>query len=421
MELSQCLAKHGFKITFVNAESNHQLIKNASTSSTSSDQINLVSISDDAVKLSSDAVLRVMPSKVEELIEQLNDKISCIIADQSIGWALEIAERKGIRRAAFCPAAAAQLVLGFSIPKLIQDGIIDDYGTPTKKEIVRISPTMPAMNTANFVWACLGNMESQKNIFKLMLNNNKSIKLTDWLLCNSIYDLEPAAFNLAPQIIPIGPVSEINRQRLNSTGNFWAEDSTCLRWLDQQKQQSVIYVAFGSFAVFDPKQFQELALGLELSKKPFLWVVRPDIKSTNNAFLEEFRERVGNLGKIVSWAPQKKVLAHKSVSCFVSHCGWNSTMEGVSNGVPFLCWPYFADQFFNQRYICDIWKIGLELDRNENGIIVHLEIKNKVEQVLGNGEFRKRALDLKELVVNSVEEGGSSYQNFKRFIEWMRE
>eukprot|EP00257_Ricinus_communis_P019901 XP_015579013.1 UDP-glycosyltransferase 83A1 [Ricinus communis] len=435
MVLSQCLARNGFRITFVNSESNHQLIKNASASNDYLDnQIHLVSIpdglqsSEDRNKpgKSSEAILRVMPGKVEELIEEINssdsDKISCVLADQSIGWALEIAEKKGIRRAAFCPAAAAQLVLGFSIPKLIEEGIMDEHGTPTKEQIIRLSPAMPAMNTAKFVWACLGNKEAQKNIFGLMVKNNKAMKLTDWLLCNSTYELEPEAFNLAPQILPIGPISASNRQE-DSVGNFWSEDSTCLQWLDQQPQHSVIYVAFGSLTIFHPTQFQELAIGLELSNRPFLWVVRPDTsKEKNDGFLEEFQDRVGNRGKMVSWAPQQKVLAHPSVACFVSHCGWNSTTEGVSNGIPFLCWPYFADQFLNQSYICDIWKTGLGLNRDQNGMITRGEVVNKLEKLLRTGEFKTRALDLKEIVINSVKESsGSSYQNFKNFVKWMKE
>ncbi|KAG8659614.1 UDP-glycosyltransferase 83A1 [Manihot esculenta] len=433
MELSKCLAKHGLRITFVNTEYNHQLIKNASEGNNIGDDIHVVSVSDgihfseDKNKpgKSSEAILRVMPGKVEELIEEINasgsDKIGCILADQSFGWALEIAEKKGIRRAAFCPAAAAQLVLGFSIPKLIEDGIIDDHGTPTKQQIIQISPTMPAVNTANFVWACLGNKEAQKNIFGLMVRNNKSVKLTDWLLCNSTYDLEPGAFNLAPQLLPIGPLLASNRQA-DSVGNFWPEDTTCLAWLDQQPPESVIYVAFGSLAVLHQTQFQELALGLELCNRPFLWVIRSDIrKGTTDAFLKEFQDRVGTRGKVVDWAPQQKVLAHPSVACFVSHCGWNSTIEGVSNGILFLCWPCFADQFLNQSYICDIWKIGLGFERDENGRIMRGEFKNKVEQLLSNGEFKARALELKEMVINSAKETGSSYQNFKKFVEWLKE
>ncbi|KAJ0098833.1 hypothetical protein Patl1_21719 [Pistacia atlantica] len=433
MELSQCLANHGFRVTFVNTEYNHKLVKNAlSTKEDMWGQIHLVSVPDGLESLEdrnkpgkiSEAILRVMPRNVERLIEKIHgsaiEKISCVLADQSIGWALEIAEKMGIKRAAFCPAAAALLVLSLSIPKLIDDGIIDCEGTPTKKQIIKLSPTMPDMNTANFVWASIGNKNAQKNIFELMVNNNRSLKLTDWLLCNSTYELEAAAFSLAPEILPIGPL--LASTRLGDTaGNFWPEDSTCLKWLDEQPPKSVIYIAFGSMTVFDPIQFQELAMGLEICNRQFLWVVRPDvIEKINDAFTESFQERAATHGKIVSWVPQQKVLRHPSIACFISHCGWNSTMEGVSNGVPFLCWPYFADQFLNRSYICDVWKVGLGFTRDARGIITRDEIKSKVERLLENEEYKGRALKLKEMVLNNIAEGGESYKNFKNFIEWLK-
>ncbi|XWS32957.1 hypothetical protein CRYUN_Cryun22dG0035500 [Craigia yunnanensis] len=432
MELSQCLVKHGFKITFVNMEFNHKKVLDMLEMKDLGDRIRLVSLPDGLGSPEdrkqpgkiSEAILQVMPKKVEELIEEFNgseSKINCVLADQSIGWALEIAEKHGIKRAAFCPAAAALLVLGFSIPKMIDDGIIDNDGTPIKRQMIKLSPTMPPMNTMNFVWACIGNINAQKNIFQLMVRNNESIKLTDWLLCNSTYELEPAAFAMAPKIRPIGPLLSPN-QLGDSNGNLRPEDSNCLEWLNQQAPQSVIYVAFGSFTVFDTTQFQELALGLELTGRPFLWVVRSDITDgRNNAYPEEFRDRVAARGKMVGWAPQQKVLAHPSIACFISHCGWNSTIEGVSNGIRFLCWPYFADQFFNQCYICDYWNVGLGFNKDGRGIITGEEIRNKVEQLLGSEKYKARAQALKETVMSSIKERGSSSKNFKDFVEWILE
>lgn len=143
MELSLYLVKQGIKVTFVNTKDNHERIMNTFPSGNDDalSKICLVWISDglessEERKIpgkSSESVLKVMPGKVEELIESINgssvnEKITCVIADQSIGWCLEIAERKGIPRAAFCPASAAQLVLGMSIQKLIENGIIDKDG-----------------------------------------------------------------------------------------------------------------------------------------------------------------------------------------------------------------------------------------------------------------------------------------------------
>jgi len=273
------------------------------------------------------------------------------------------------------------------------------------------------MSTTNFVWSCVGDLTSQKIIFEVIVKNNNYLKAADWLLCNSSCDLEPAAFGMAPEIIPIGPLLASNRGQ-NSAGHFWQEDTACLEWLDQQPRRSVVYVAFGSFTVFDQTQFQELALGLELSNRPFLWVVRPDItQGTSYAY----PAGVAGRGRLVGWAPQQKVLGHPSIACFLSHCGWNSTIEGVSSGVPFLCWPYFADQPSNESYICDVWKVGLKFNRDErSGIVTQGEIKKKVDKLLCDENFKARALDLQEKAANNVKEGGCSDKNLNNFVEWLK-
>ena len=294
-------------------------------------------------------------------------------------------------------------------------------GTPTKEQMFQLLPTVPPISTKNFPWTRLGDLAMQRFVFEIIEKGNKAAKEADWLFCNSAYEFESEAFSLAPQMIPIGPLLASNRLG-NSLGSLWPEDLTCLKWLDQQSPCSVIYVAFGSSTTnFNHNQFQELALGLELSNMPFLWVVR--LNSTdgiNDAYPEGFLDRVATRGKIVDWVPQQKVLSHPSVACFLSYCGWNSTMEGVSNGLPFLCWPVFADQFINKSYICDVWKVGLGFDPDETEIVRREEIKNKVEQLLGDKNLKERASSLKEVASNSVREGGSSYSNFQRFTERLK-
>ncbi|KAF7803068.1 UDP-glycosyltransferase 83A1-like [Senna tora] len=436
MQLSHELVKHGIKITFVNTDFNHKQIMKALAAKGEEvrSEIRLTSIPDgledgisrNCLEMLTESICQVMPKELEMLIKEINQsdsvKISCVVADVSMAWALEVAEKMGIQRVAFWPASASLLALSLSIQKLLDDGIIDTDGTPTKDQIIQLSSKMPLMRTEHFVWAQIGeDLKAQKIVFNYMRSNNKAMQVAHWVICNSTSELEPSAFAYAPEILPIGPLLSSKGNHFgNLEGSFWPEDSTCLNWLDQQPDNSVIYIAFGSFTVFDLTQLQELALGLELSNKPFLWVVRSDVNNGENyAFLKAFEDRLFPRGKVVGWAPQQQVLHHPSVACFLSHCGWNSTIEGVTNGVPFLCWPYFADQFLNETYICDIWMVGLSLNRKD-GIIRRQEITYKIKQVLHDEGFKTRALALKERAINSVKEGGMSNQNFKNFVDWIR-
>ncbi|KAF6165111.1 hypothetical protein GIB67_000695 [Kingdonia uniflora] len=430
MELSHILVDRGFKITFLNTEFNHdRVVAAARLDKNDEGFIRMMSIPDgldvgeDRTNLGklSDMMKDVMPVYLKDLITKLNasknvdDRITCVLADVSMGWTLEVASKMNIRRAGFFPAAGGLLAMTLHVPKLIEAGIIRPDGTLNKSQMIKLSPTIPAFNADNFVWLCMGE-SAIKPIFNLIVRNNEAVNLAEYFICNSFYELEPSIFKMIPNLKPIGPLLASSR-----LANFWSEDSTCLSWLDEQPARSVIYVAFGSFTVFNKQQFDELAIGLELSGKPFLWVVRPDLtEGPNDVYPDGFEKRVAGRGRMVGWAPQREVLAHPSIACFVTHCGWNSTMEGVSTGVPLLTWPYFADQFLNQSYICDIWKVGLRLKDDDNGIISRDEIKKKVDGLLEDKGIKARVLKLKEIAINNVSKSGASFKNFEDFVNGIK-
>ncbi|KAJ0973905.1 hypothetical protein J5N97_015870 [Dioscorea zingiberensis] len=353
-----------------------------------------------------------------------HDKPTWLIADESMAWAFNVAKKTGLRIVAFWPASATTFTSMRNIPKLIQDGIIHEHDGSAKTPglIFQLSPGLPTMNVDHLLWNCLLDSESNKELFHCINTNIESIKNAEFVVCNSFYKAKKPVFDYlnSSKILPIGPL--LSGQRLRKpAGLFWSADTTCKAWLDEQDVNSVIYVAFGSLATVDERQFQELALGLELTDRPFLWVVRPDI--TGKAIidlLKGFKDRIGDMGMVVQWSPQQEVLAHSAVSCFMSHCGWNSTLEGVSNGVPFLCWPYFGDQHLNQTCICDVWKTGLKMIPDENNMITKGQIRDKVEELLGDGEMKKRALAMKEIATKGIEKGGSSFENFNTFISAMQ-
>ncbi|ESW23308.1 hypothetical protein PHAVU_004G035900 [Phaseolus vulgaris] len=442
MTFSQKLLENGCKVIFVNTDFNHRRVvssmveqQDCSSLDEQESVLKLVSIPDglgpdedrnDQAKLY-EAIPKTMPGALEKLIEDIHlkgeNKINFIVADLCMAWALDVGSKLGIKGAVLCPASAAIFTLVYSIPVLIDEGIIDsDLGlTSTTKKRIQISPSMPEMDPEDFFWFNMGDLTTGKNVLKYLLHCARSLQLTQWWLCNSTHELEPGTLLFLPKIIPIGPLLRSNDNDHNksaatkSMGQFWKEDQSCMSWLDEQADGSVLYVAFGSITLFDQNQFNELALGLDLTNRPFLWVIREDNKM---AYPHEFQ---GHKGKIVNWAPQQKVLSHPAIACFVTHCGWNSTMEGLSSGVPLLCWPYFGDQLYNKAHICDELKVGLGIDKDQNGVVSRGELKTKVEQIFNDENIKFRCVVLKEKVMKNIAKGGTSYENFKNFVKEIKE
>nr|UXB92759.1 glycosyltransferase [Helleborus thibetanus] len=423
MELSHKLADHGFRVTFVNSESIHQKMVDHSVDEKDR-TIHLVSIpGHESIFNTAESLIEyvsdTMPGHVEKLIKKLNEsggnKIDCVVADGHVGSVLEVAERFGIKSAAFWAVPLGVLAFMLHFPVLQAAGDIDENGT-AKGEIVRLPSSMPAMTAVDLMWSFTDNTSFRILIIAFIHLVNRAAKVASCFISSSFYELEPASHDSIPNILTVGPLMA-SGQLGHPNGQLWPEDSTCLAWLDQQPVQSVVYVAFGTTTVFDQGQFTELMHGLELMNRPFLWVVRPGFSSELCAsLLDSFKDRTAHYGKVVDWAPQTKVLTHSSIACFITHCGWNSTLEGVSMGVPLLCWPYFAEQFHTQNLICDILKVGLRFSKDENGIITRSEIKTKVQELLGDEGKRSRVNELKHIAKRSVDEGGSSSKHFQDFI-----
>ncbi|KAK1643956.1 hypothetical protein QYE76_061761 [Lolium multiflorum] len=440
MELSHRLVEHGVKVTFANTELNHGLILGALVSkdgSSSLGGVDMVSIPDglgdgeDRKNLArlAEAFSEVMPGELEKLIGRVSDcsvsagseKLTWLLADASMAWAFSVARKLGLRTAAFNPSSAAMFAMRMSIPKLIMDGVVDDKGLPKRRGTFRLAPAMPPLDTTELSWNRAGDPKGQPIILDLILRNNAATHNAEAVLVNTVQELEPGAFALFPEVMPLGPLVSAEYK---PAGSFWAEDDTCAAWLDAQPAGSVVYVAFGSFAIFDRPQLIELAEGLALTSRPFLWVVRPD--SASEQWLKDLRHRAGPRGRVVSWCPQQLVLAHASTACFLSHCGWNSTLEGLINGLPFLCWPYFTDQFLNRSYICEVWRTGLQVApppgiAGEEAQIVKREvIRGRIEELLGDKEIKVRALALRDVAQRAVSDGGSSRRNLTQFVDLIR-
>jgi len=172
-------------------------------------------------------------------------------------------------------------------------------------------------------------------------------------------------------------------------------------------------------------------LGLEASGHRFLWVLR----SPSSGFLsieeieisqllpEGFESRIQDRGLVVaSWAPQIPVLSHPSTGGFLSHCGWNSTLESISHGVPMICWPLFAEQRMNRLLLVDEFKVGIPAKMESDDFVKRGEVERVVRELMEGEDgmrVRARVKELKEAAVSALKEGGSSYKAMAAAVsEW---
>lgn len=198
--------------------------------------------------------------------------------------------------------------------------------------------------------------------------------------------------------------------------NLWREETECLDWLDSKEPNSVVYVNFGSITVMSSQQLIEFAWGLANSKQSFLWVIRPDLVGGESAILPpEFVTETEGRSMLASWCPQEQVLNHPSIAGFLTHSGWNSTIESICSGVPMICWPFFAEQQTNCRYACAHWGIGMEINSDVKRDEVEILVRELMEGEKGK-EMKKRAEEWKKRAEEAAAIGGTSHSNVAKLI-----
>ncbi|KAK9154816.1 hypothetical protein Sjap_002296 [Stephania japonica] len=229
----------------------------------------------------------------------------------------------------------------------------------------------------------------------------------------------------------IGPFHPV---QLNPVGGSTRPRHKCVEWLDKQPINSVIYVSFGTMTSISDEQIAELANGLERSEQQFIWVLRE--ADRGDIYAEEkdsevrtiklpdgYEERVEGLGVIVrDWAPQLEILAHPSTGGFMSHCGWNSSLESMSMGVPIATWPMHSDQPRNAMLITEVLKVGIaarEWERREE-LASSDTIAKAIRLLMASEEgkaIQMRANELGIAIRHAASEEGTSTADLKSFID----
>ncbi|KAL8097143.1 hypothetical protein AgCh_030296 [Apium graveolens] len=211
---------------------------------------------------------------------------------------------------------------------------------------------------------------------KIIIEAKESEFGSHGVIVNSFYEIEPEYADHYRNVLNrktwhIGPLSLCNRsfeEKAQRGKQAATNEDECLKWLNSKSPNSVLYVCFGSVSKFPNRQLHEIAIGLEASEQQFIWVVRKGTndKETEDWMPEGFEERMKAKGLIIrGWAPQMLILDHEAIGGFVTHCGWNSTLEDIAAGLPMGTWPLFAEQFYNEKLITDVLQIGVAVGAME--------------------------------------------------------
>ncbi|KAF8012180.1 hypothetical protein BT93_I0343 [Corymbia citriodora subsp. variegata] len=375
--------------------------------------------------------IMMLDRQLELLIEKLAP--DCLISDMFLPWTIELAAKCGIPRLIFHGTSAFSIA-GTECVRLYE---------PHKKVLCDSEPfvipnfpgeiTLSRMQLPDF-------FREETEITKFYNEVKESEKTSFGVVINSFYELEPAYADhyrtfLGRQSWFIGPLSLCNKEADDKAhrGNQASIDQhECLKWLNSKQPNSVVYICFGSMANFKAAQLHEIAVGLEASGQQFIWVVKKDldVEEGKEEWLPDgYESRIQNKGLIIrGWAPQVLILDHEAIGGFVTHCGWNSTLEAVTAGVPMVTWPVAAEQFYNEKFVTGVLKIGVSIGvkkwvRLFGDSVKSERVEEAVKRVLVGEEaeeMRRRAKAISEMARGAVEEGGSSWSDLGALLQELR-
>ncbi|KAG7611066.1 UDP-glucuronosyl/UDP-glucosyltransferase [Arabidopsis suecica] len=343
------------------------------------------------------------------------EEIACVIYDEFMYFAEAAAKEFNLPKVIFSTENATAFACRSAMCKLYaKDGLAPlKEGCGREEELV---PELHPLRYKDLPTSAFAPVEASVEVFKSSCDKGTaSAMIINTVRCLEISSLEWLQQELKIPIYPIGPLHMVSSAPPTS---LLDENESCIDWLNKQKPSSVIYISLGSFTLLETKEVLEMASGLVSSNQHFLWVIRPGSilgsELTNEELLSMME--IPDRGYIVKWAPQKQVLAHSAVGAFWSHCGWNSTLESMGEGVPMICRPFTTDQKVNARYVECVWRVGVQVEGELKRGVVERAVKRLMVDEEGE-EMKLRALSLKEKLKVSVLPGGSSHSSLDDLIK----
>ncbi|XP_016475500.1 7-deoxyloganetin glucosyltransferase [Nicotiana tabacum] len=448
LKISILVHSKGFHITFVNSEYNHKrFLKSRGHSSLEVFQdFVFETIPDGLPPIDADTTQHI-PSlcfstkenclaPFKELLIKINSSndvppVTCIIFDGIMTFAVLAAQEIGVPSVSFRTTNACSFMCNKHLPLLIEKGILplkdaNDITNGYLDTVIDCIPSMKNLRLREFP-SQIRTTDINDKLLNFIMGETEGASKASAIIFHTFDSLE---FNvlrdlslICPPLYTIGPLHLLTDQLPENNlkflrANLWKEDEDCLQWLNSKEEKSVVYVNFGSITVLTKTQLMEFAWGLANSKKNFFWVIRSDAVIGDdsamlpNDFVKETKER----GLISRWCCQEQVLKHSSIGVFLTHCGWNSVMESIGIGVPMICWPFFADQHINCRYVCCEWGVGLEIGKN----VKRDEVEKIVREVMygeKGKKVKKKVSEWKKLAEEATGLEGSSSLNLDKLVK----
>ncbi|CAN1754218.1 UDP-glycosyltransferase 87A2, partial [Linum perenne] len=366
------------------------------------------------------AVCTKLQAPFENILDGLTSPVNAIVADTYLPWMCDVGSSRGIPVASLWTMSATVFSVFLHFDLLLQNRHFPfpDF-SGIEEEKVDYIPGLPPTRILD-LQPFIGGLVAE--VLDFALESVSRVSKVQYLLFTSPYELESKLIdalktNFQFPVYPIGP--SIPHLKLPAVADNVEE---YFSWLDAQPRNSVLYISMGSFLSASETQTEEIVAGVVASGVRFLLVARGE------AMVAAAAAAGGGGRMVVPWCDQLKVLCHDSIGGFWTHCGMNSTMEGVYAGVPMLCWPLFIDQFTNCKAIVEDWGVGWRVRRKNRGggeeMVKREEVAEVVKRFMKaeekNGEvegMRKRASELREVIRATVAEGGSSDLNLDSFIK----
>uniref|UniRef100_A0ACD5YYU3 Uncharacterized protein n=1 Tax=Avena sativa TaxID=4498 RepID=A0ACD5YYU3_AVESA len=239
------------------------------------------------------------------------------------------------------------------------------------------------------------------------------------------------------KLFAVGPLNPLlNPVHDTAARHAPAERHPCLDWLDTQPASSVLYISFGTTSSLRAEQVRELAAALRDSTQRFIWALRDadraDMREPGGArglaavassMLADAAAR-GTGVVATGWAPQLEILAHGATAAFMSHCGWNSTVEGLSHGKAILAWPMHSDQPWDAELVCKYLGAGLLVRpwEERGDVTAAVAIREAIERAMRSEDgaaMQRRARALGDAVRAAVADGGSSRRDLDDLVAYV--